>query len=92
MNNLFPKHRFSNGKGLRGLHISLIHNDQEKYSFLPWEEALKFLRELGEDIEEPFCNQIAAYNPDKEAITFIHDSKDSKVVLALYTLPPEVTK
>jgi hypothetical protein len=83
----FPRNRFENGKGLRGIHLSLIDDGKENYSFVPWDKALAFLKGLGQEADDAFCDHLASYDPDTQAIALYHNSKEEKVVLAVYSLP-----
>lgn len=86
----FPLNRFEAGKGLRGIHVSLIQEGKESYKFLDWRKSLELLKDLGDEIDEAFVEHLASYNPDNQAIAMFHDTKESKVTMAVYSLPEAV--
>jgi hypothetical protein len=80
---------FDRFRGLRGIHIVHISDSEETFGFLPWDKALKFLKQLGEEqVEEQFCHHLADYDPDTQALTLTQREGVNKVVLSIYTLPP----
>ena len=79
---------FERFRGLRGIHLIHISESEESFGFLPWDRALRFLKQLDEEeVEEKFCHHMAEFNPDTHALALTQKEGVDKVVLSVYTLP-----
>ena len=86
----FSLDQFYNGKGLRGIHVFIVDGDRQDYRFVPWNQAIPYLKQMGGEIEDNFTKMLANYDPDTSALTMIHDNQTQKIRLDLYSLPSSV--
>ncbi|ATW62687.1 hypothetical protein SCBWM1_gp3 [Synechococcus phage S-CBWM1] len=80
---------FLNNRGIRGIHFIVDEAGREEHGFLKWDQALRFLEELGEkEVDNTFTEVMASYNPDQQALAMVRNATMGKnVALALFPLP-----